>query len=181
MNTVRRRIHKASELTVLLSLVIAMAIVGVARADDKKPSAQPAVSENISLNSVHVQTSYSTGEAGPSVSLNGVLHLVSQTLLSADGTPFAFTLHTNLADVDASTADGEQSFVAVGAFALPVECESGLCPPQFWNVTFRLVPEKAALQSSLFLALTLNTKYTIDGYLSGSCVFGTVGCTDFPD
>ena len=182
MNTTLVRWHMRSprQLTVLLSLIVSVTVCGVAQADDKKPKPQPAVTENVSLNFTNIKVEYSTGAPGPSVSLNGVLHLVSQTLLSANGTPFAFTLHTDVSDATASSVDGAQSFVAVGAFAIPAECQPQSCPPPFWTVTFRLVPQGTALQSSLFFDLTVNTQYDASGDLTGACVAGQPDCGIIP-
>ena len=182
MNTtlVRWHIRSAKQLAVLLSLVISVTAFGVAQADDKKPKPQPASTENVSLNFTQFKTENSAGAPGPSVSLNGVLHLVSQTLLSADGTPFAFALHADISDTAASSADGAQSFVAVGAFAIPAECQTQSCPPPFWTVTFRLVPQGTALPSSLFFDLIVNTQYDANGNLTGACVAGQPDCGIIP-
>lgn len=173
------RVPSAARFTVLLSLAIILTAAGGARADDKKPKPQPAVSENVSLNFGQIKTEYSNGAPGPSVSVTGVLHLVSQSRLSADGTPVAFTLHANVSDTDATSADGTP-FVAVGAEAIPAECESTPCSPSFWTLTFRLVPESANMQSSLFFALTIHTDYDAMGGLTDACVVGQVDCEEFP-
>jgi len=170
------RAHTARDLAVLLALVVSLAVIGVARADDKKPKPQPAQTENISLNFAKFHTEYSNGASGPSVSVTGDLHLVSQALLSASGAPYAFLLHTDISDTTASSEDGAQSFVAVGASAMPAECASEPCPPPFWTVTFRLVPKGASLQSSLFFDLTLKTQYDAYGRLTDACISGQPDC-----
>lgn len=80
----------------------------------------------------------------------------------------------------ASSADGAQSFVAIGAFAIPAECQPQSCPPPFWTVTFRLVPQGTSLQSSLFFDLTVNTQYDANGDLTGACVAGQPNCGIIP-
>lgn len=172
--------RQAKTWAILLSVVLAAVVgAGVARAGDSKPKAQPATTENLSFNFTKVETSYSEGSPGPSVSLTGLLHLVSQTLLSEDGTPAGFILHTNLSDAFASSVDGTQSFVAVGASgAIPAECEPESCPPPFWTVTFRLVPAGGALASSLFFDLTVKTQYDAEGKLVDVCVEGQPDCDD---
>jgi hypothetical protein len=170
--------RKGKTLAVPLSVALTLVGIGVSQAGDSKPKAQPAVTENISLNFTKVETSYREGSPGPSVSLTGLLHLVSQTLLSEDGAPVGFILHTNLSDAIASSVDGAQSFVAVGASgAIPAECEPESCPPPFWTVTFRLVPTGGPA-SSLFFDLTVNTEYNADGKLLDACVAGQPDCED---
>ena len=173
---VRRYIRGVNLLGMLSLLLISMTVCNVAQADDKKPKPQPAVTENVSLNFTKIQTEFVNGGPGPLVSLNGVLHLVSQTLLLADGTPFAFTLHGDISDATAGSADAAQSFVAVGTFAVPVECEPLSCPPPSWIVTVRLVPQGTASRSSLFFDLTVNTQYDATGTLMSACVAGQPDC-----
>jgi len=47
-------------------------------------------------------------------------------------------------------------------------------------VTFRLVPQGTALQSSLFFDLTVNTQYDANGNLTGACVAGQPDCGIIP-
>jgi hypothetical protein len=174
--------RKAKTLAVLsLTFLTAVAGTGISRADDSKPKAQPAVTENISLNFTKLETSYREGAPGPSISLTGILHLVSRTLVSDDGTPVGFILEPNQSDGVAAGIDGVQSFVAVGASgAIPAECEPESCPPPFWVQTFRLVPtvSEGALAPSLFFDLTLKTEYDANGRLVNACLAGLPDCDD---
>jgi hypothetical protein len=168
---------KAKALLVVVVLTAAVLGTGVAEADKAKPKPQPAVSESVSLNFQKIETVYRDQTPGPSVVMQGVLHLVSQALLSQDGVPVGFTLHGNLADAFATTIDGAQSYVAVGADGIPAECdESQPCVPPFWTLMFRLVPAGSGPQPSLLFFLTVNTLYDANGTLVSACVVGQEGC-----
>lgn len=157
----------------LLALVLA---TRVAHADDQKPKERP--TETVSLNFSQVAISYRIdGSQGPDVAVEGALHVASQALLAADGTPIGFTLHTNLSDSFAVSVDGAQSYAAVGAAdGIPAECQQSACSPPSWTLTFRLIPEGATLQTSLLFDLTLNTQYAADGRLVKACLVGQEGC-----
>jgi hypothetical protein len=115
--------------------------------------------------------------SGPSIVLQGVLHLVSKALLSQNGTPVGFTLHGNLADASAVTADGSRSYIAVGADGMPAECDpSAPCAPPFWTLTFRLVPIGSGHGSSLYFDLMVIPQYDANGTLLSACVVGQDGC-----
>ncbi|HZI83689.1 MAG TPA: hypothetical protein VFF44_07225 [Casimicrobiaceae bacterium] len=164
--------------TVLMSMVLGIAPV---QADKAKPKALPAETVSLHFARVEITASMVDGSPGPKVNLEGVLHLLSQTLVSQDGVPVGFTLHTNLADARASSADGAESYVGVGASdGIPAECQPESCSPPFWMLTFRLVQEGAALKPSLVFNLTVRTQYDSDGTLTGACVVGEDGCEDHP-
>jgi hypothetical protein len=149
---------------------------GAAEADKEKPKPQPATTEAVSLNFKEIKTVYLDQAPGPSVDMQGVLHLVSRALLSQDGVPAGFTLHGNLSEAFAITVDGA-SYVAVGADGIPAECsESEPCLPAFWTLTFRLVPVGSGPRSSLLFDLTVNTQYDADGTLLSACVVGQQDC-----
>jgi hypothetical protein len=168
---------KAKALLVAALLTAAMLGAGAAQADKDKPKEQPA--ESLSLNFAKLQQTYQAQAPGPSVVMQGVLHLVSQALLSQDGTPVGFTLHGNLADAFAISADGTQSYVAVGADGIPDECsDSEPCLPAFWTLTFRLVPQGSGPRSSLFFDLLVIPQYDAFGTLLSACVVGQDGCGD---
>ncbi|HSU43828.1 MAG TPA: hypothetical protein VLN42_06380, partial [Casimicrobiaceae bacterium] len=114
---------------------------------------------------------------GPDVAIEGTLHVASQALLSSDGTPIGFILHTNLSDAFAVSLDGVTSYVAVGsADGIPAECQPTACPPPFWKLTFRLLLLNSPFQSSLLYDETLKTQYAADGTLLNVCVVGQDGC-----
>lgn len=170
---------KAKALLVAAVLTAAMLGAGAAQADKDKPKEQPA--ETLSLNFAKVEKTYQIQDPapGPSVVMQGVLHLVSQALLSQDGTPVGFTLHGNLADAFAISADGTQSYVAVGADGIPDECSDlEPCLPAFWTLTFRLVPQGSGPRSSLLFDLTVIPQYDANGALLSACVVGQDGCED---
>jgi len=170
---------KAKALLVAVVLTAAVLGTGAAEADKAKPKPkpEPAVTETVTLVYGAVEYSYSSEAPGPSVVVQGVLHLVSQALVSQDGTPVGFTLHGNLADAFAVTVDGAQSFVAVGADGIPAECgESEACLPAFWTLTFRLVPQGGGPRSSLFFDLTVIPQYDANGTLLSACLVGQEGC-----
>lgn len=164
----------------LLSLIAAMMLVAVAvspaRSDDQKPKTTP--TEVIVLTFGKLEQSYKVdGSSGPDVAIQGALHIASQTLVAGDGTPIGFTLHTNLSDSFAVSVDGTQSYAAVGAVdGIPAECEPAACAPPSWTLTFRLVPEGRALQSSLLFDVTLITEYAANGMLLKACIAGEEGC-----
>jgi hypothetical protein len=173
--------RKAKVLLVVLSVVLSAVVLGIgaAEADKSKPKPQPTEVVSLPFNKVEfVYTTRLDGSPGPSVVLDGVLHLVSQSLLSADGVPVGFTLHTDLSDAFASNVDGTGSYVAVGSDGMPAECsESAPCLPPFWTLMFRLVPQPGSgPQSSLLFTLTVNTQYDADGTLVSACVLGQEGC-----
>jgi len=165
--------------TALLGLTALMAFalaIRVAHADEQKPKQTP--TEVVVLTFGKLETSYRVdGSKGPDVAVEGSLHVMSQALLAADGTPIGFTLHTNLSDAFGVSVDGAQSYAAVGASdGVPVECHPAACPPPAWTLTFRLVPEGLALRSSLLFDLTLVTQYASDGKLLKACLAGQDGC-----
>jgi hypothetical protein len=165
----------AKALLIAALLTAAMLGAGAAQADKDKPKEQPA--ESVSLNFAKFQNTYTAQAPGPSVVMQGVLHLVSQALLSRDGTPVGFTLHGNLANAFAISVDGTQSFVAVGADGIPDDCgDSEPCLPAFWTLTFRLVPQGSGPRSSLFFDLMVIPQYNPDGTLLSACVVGQDGC-----
>jgi len=147
-----------------------------AEADDKKPKETP--TEVIVIDFKQIEFSYGVdGSRGPDVAVGGMLHIASQALLSGDGTPVGYTLHTNLSDAFAASVDGAQSYVAVGASdGIPAECRPMSCAPPFWKLTFRLMPEGAELQPSLLFDVILNTQYAVDGTLLKACVVGQEEC-----
>jgi hypothetical protein len=168
---------KAKALLVAAVLTAAMLGAGAAQADKDKPKEQPA--ESVSLNFTKVEKTYQsqTQAPGPSVVMQGILHLVSQALVAQNGTPVGFTLHGNLANAFAISVDGTQSFVAVGADGIPDECgDSEPCLPAFWTLTFRLVPQGSGPRSSLFFDLMVIPQYNPDGTLLSACVVGQDGC-----
>jgi hypothetical protein len=168
---------KAKALLVAVVLAAAVLGTGAAEADKAKPKPEPAVTESVTFNFAKVEVVYLDQTPGPSVVMQGVLHLVSQALLSQDGAPVGFTLHGNLADAFATTIDGAQSYVAVGADGIPAECdESEPCVPPFWTLMFRLVPMGSGPGSSLFFDLTVIPQYDADGTLLGACLVGQDGC-----
>jgi hypothetical protein len=167
--------RKAKALLVAAVLTATMLGAGAAQADKEKPKEQPA--ESLSLNFTKIVFTYQAQAPGPSVVMQGVLHLVSQALLAQDGTPVGFTLHGNLADASAISADGTQSYVAVGADGIPDECsDSEPCLPAFWTLTFRLVPQGSGPRPSLFFDLTVVPQYDADGTLLSACLVGQDGC-----
>src|SRR5689334_7034801 len=112
---------KAKALLVAVVLTAAALGAGTAQADDPKP--QPTPTEEVKLEFGKLNIEYKDQTSGPSIVLQGVLHLVSKALLSQDGAPVGFTLHGNLADASAVAADGSQSYVAIGADGMPAECD----------------------------------------------------------
>jgi len=167
----------AKALLIAALLTAAMLGAGAAQADKDKPKEQPA--ESVSLNFTKVEKTYQsqTQAPGPSVVMQGILHLVSQALVAQNGTPVGFTLHGNLADAFAVSLDGNQSYVAVGADGIPDECsDSEPCLPAFWTLTFRLVPQGSGPRSSLLFDLTVIPQYDANGTLLSACVVGQDGC-----
>ena len=163
---------KAKALLVAVVLTAAMLGAGAAVADKAKPEPRPAESVTIVFQKIEYDQT-----AGPSIVIQGVLHLVSKALLSQDGTPVGFTLHGNLAGASAVTADGSQSYVAVGADGMPAECDpSAPCVPPFWTLTFRLVPMGSGHGSSLYFDLTVIPQYDANGTLLSACLVGQDGC-----
>ena len=178
MNVKRRSIGfdsssgKAKALLVAVVLTAAMLGAGAADADNPKPEPKPAETVTIKFDKIEYDL---TG--GPSIVLQGLLHLVSKALLSQDGTPVGFTLHGNLADATAVAADGSQSYIAVGADGMPAECDpSAPCAPPFWTLTFRLVPMGSSHGSSLYFDLTVIPQYDANGTLLSACLVGQDGC-----
>ena len=166
---------KAKALLVAVVLTAAMLGAGAAAADNTKP--EPTPTESLTLNFQKINIKYENQTSGPSIVLQGVLHLLSKALVSRDGTPVGFTLHGNLADASAVSADGSQSYVAVGADGMPAECDpSTPCAPPFWTLTFRLVPIGSGHGSSLYFDLTVIPQYDANGTLLSACVVGQDGC-----
>jgi hypothetical protein len=132
----------------------------------------------VSLKFGKTEITYSIdGSEGPGVVVEGTLHVASQALLSSDGTPIGFTLHTNLSDAFAESLDGATAYVAVGASdGIPQECQPTGCPPPLWTVTFRLLPLNPGSRSSLLFDATLKTRYAADGTLVNVCVVGQEDC-----
>jgi hypothetical protein len=181
MNVKRRSIGsdsstgKAKALLVAVVLTAAMLGTGTAEADNTKP--EPTPTESLTINFQKINIEYKDQTTGPSIVLQGVLHVVSKALLSQDGAPVGFTLHGNLADASAVSADGSQSYVAVGADGMPAECDlSAPCAPPFWTLTFRLVPMGSGHGSSLYFDLTVIPQYDTNGTLLSACVVGQDGC-----
>jgi hypothetical protein len=173
--------RKAKRLVVPVSAVLMSMVLGIApvQADKAKPTVLPAENAGIHFAKVEFSTSQVDGSPGPKVNLDGVLHLLSQTFVSPEGVPVGFTLHTNLADARATSVDGAESYLGVGASdGIPAECQPEACAPPFWMLTFRLVPEGAVLQPSLVFNLTVKTQYDADGTLASACVVGEDGCED---
>jgi hypothetical protein len=163
----------------LVAVVVAAAVLGTgtAQADKAKPKPEPPVTESLTLSFEKVKTEYLDQSPGPSVVMEGVLHLVSRALVAQDGTPVGFTLHGNLSEAFATTVDGAQSYVAVGADGIPAECSaSEPCLPASWILMFRLVPIGSGPGSSLLFGLTVNTQYDANGTLVSACVVGQDGC-----
>ena len=181
MNVKRRSIGfdssggKTKKLLVAVVMTAAMLGAGAAEADNTKPEPKPA--ETVTINFQKINIEYKDQTSGPSIVLQGVLHLVSKALLSQDGTPDGFTLHGNLADAFATSVDGSQSYVAVGADGMPAECDpSAPCAPPFWTLTFRLVPMGSGHGSSLYFDLTVIPQYDANGTLLSACLVGQDGC-----
>jgi len=163
---------KAKVLLVAVLLTAAMLGAGAAEADKAKPEPRPA--EQVTI---HFQKIEWEQTSGPSIAIQGVLHLVSKALLSQDGTPVGFTLHGNLADASAVTVDGSQSYIAVGADGMPAECDPATpCAPPFWTLTFRLAPIGSGHGSSLYFDLMVIPQYDANGTLLSACVVGQDGC-----
>jgi hypothetical protein len=162
--------------SVLTSIVLG---TGGAAADESKPKVTPA--QSVSLEFKKIEFSYKTdGSPGPSVIVSGAVHLVSQALISENGVPIGFTLHSNLANVGATSTDGAESYVAAGTSdAIPAECgESDACAPPFWVLTFRLIPEGLTPRPSLFFDVTVITQYADDGTLVNACIVEQQGCEE---
>jgi hypothetical protein len=175
------RMPKLQSLLVALSMIVVVLGTGAARADDPKPKPKSDTpTESLSLNFTRIEFSTKTidGSPGQTVVLDGLLHLVSQTLLSDDGVPTGFTLHANLAKAFSAEVGG--SFVAVGSSeGIPDEClQSAACPPPSWTFTFRLIPRGAGSRPSLLFDLTVRTQYDADGKLTNACIAGQEGCED---
>ena len=163
---------KAKALLIAVVLTAAMLGAGTADADKAKPEPRP--TEQLTLNFEKIQFEQ---VGGPSIVIQGVLHLVSKALVSQDGTPVGFTLHGNLADASATSIDGAQSYVAVGADGMPAECDPlAPCMPPFWTLTFRLVPMGSSHGSSLYFDLTVIPQYDANGTLLTACLVGQDGC-----
>ncbi len=180
--TRRHNVHRFTQnyvkaLLVLLSTVLIA--TGTAQAEDPKPKPKPDTpTEVIKIEFKQIELSYKTdGSPGPLVTLGGVLHLASNALLSDNGVPIGFRLHSNLSDASALSADGSASFVAVGASdGVPTECEPDTCAPPFWTFTFRLIPQ--GRQPSLLFDLMVSTQYDTNGALVDACIVGEEGCND---
>lgn len=181
------QLSRPAQRTLVALLSVALLVVlgtGTAEADKSKPESRPATYLVVTLQNVQVTSYNFDGSPGPSVTLDGVLHLVSQVLVADDGAPVGYTLHTNLSDASASATDGGGSFVAVGASdGIPDDCgESDPCQPSSWTLTFRLVPEKPEAGSEnvrrlgLLVDLPLSTQYDPGGTLSSACIVGQNGC-----
>lgn len=181
------QLPRPAQRTLVALLSVALLVVlgtGTAEADKSKPESRPATYLVVTLQNVQVTSYNFDGSPGPSVTLDGVLHLVSQVLVADDGAPVGYTLHTNLSDASASATDGGGSFVAVGASdGIPDDCgESDSCQPSSWILTFRLVPEKPEAGSEnvrrlgLLVDLPLSTQYDPGGTLSSACIVGQNGC-----
>ncbi|HEY2862527.1 MAG TPA: hypothetical protein VGK37_02750 [Casimicrobiaceae bacterium] len=170
-----RSTGKRKALLAAVVLTAAMLGAGIAEADNTKPEPKPA--ESVTLNFGKLTIEYENQTSGPSIVLQGVLHLVSKALLSQAGAPVGFTLHGNLADASAASADGSQSYVAIGADGMPAECDpSAPCAPPFWTLTFRLVPVGSGHGSSLYFDLTVIPQYDANGTLLSACLVGQDGC-----
>jgi hypothetical protein len=151
--------------------------IGVAHADKAKPKPRPAAVEILQYSFDVVFVSNIDGSTGSPVSVHGYLHLLSQAFVNDRGDPVAYTLHADVSDAFASTLDGSQSFAVVGGSdGIPAECQPVSCPPPFWSLTFRLIPEGSKLESSLLLDLTVNTQYDADGTLANACIVGQPSC-----
>jgi len=169
-----RSTGKGKALLVAVVLTAAMLGAAAAEADNTKP--EP-TTESVTISFEKLKIEYKDQTSGPSIVLQGVLHLVSKALLSQAGTPVGFTLHGNLADASAVSDDGSQSYVAVGADGMPAECDpSAPCAPPFWTLTFRLVPVGSGQGSSLYFDLTVIPQYDADGTLLSACLVGQDGC-----
>jgi hypothetical protein len=124
------------------------------------------------------------GSSGPTVTVNGLLHLVTEPVVLSDGTAIGPRLKTNLSDATAVIPDGTATYVAVGAFdAIPTDCEPQPCLPSSWTVMFRLVLKTPSPGGpvpipypNLVLPLTVNTVYDAGGHLVGACVVGQDDC-----
>ena len=156
-----------------------LAEVDVVEAGRKKPKPQLTEIVVIKVVDIPVSTLQRNGSPGPDLILNGRLHLRSQVLLDGE-TPIGVRLNTNLMDAFASSADGRETYVAVGASdGIPADCADPCLPPS-WTVTFRLVPRGSTGQSNLLFALTVETVYAADGSLLTACVFGQNSCDIIP-
>ena len=181
MNVKRRSIGfdssggKAKTMLVAVVMTAAMLGTGAAQADNPKP--EPTPTEQVTLAFEKFKVEYKDQTSGPSIVLQGLLHLVSKALLSQNGTPVGFTLHGNLADASAVTVDGSQSYIAVGADGMPAECDPATpCAPPFWTLTFRLAPIGSGHGSSLYFDLMVIPQYDANGTLLSACVVGQDGC-----
>jgi hypothetical protein len=174
----RERLLPLAVLVTIISVCV-LGQVDIVDAAKKKPKPQPTEILVIKLVDVPTSSIQSTGSPGPDLTLNGRLHLQSQALLDGD-TPIGFRLHTNLMDAFASSADGTETYVAVGASdGIPADCE-GPCLPSSWTLTFRLVPRGSTGQFNLLFALIVDTVYTADGSLLTACVVGQDSCGIIP-
>jgi hypothetical protein len=172
------KISRAKPLLALLSIVLTTMVLGTRAAEADNPKPKDAPVEVVVFDFSKVQITYRIdGSPGPSAIVAGVLHLASQALLSDDGAPVGFTLHTNLSNAFAASSDGAQSYVAVGAAdGIPAECQPAACAPPFWTLTFRLVPKGPVPQPSLLFDLTVSTQYDANGTLVNACIQGQEGC-----
>ena len=174
--------RKPSRSLFVLLWTLALAFgAGAAHADPPKPKPKPDTpTESLTLNFTKIEfaTQTTDGSPGPDIVLGGTLHLVSQTLLSDNGTPAGFILHGNLAQAFSAELGG--SFVAVGSSeGIPAEClQSEACPPSFWTFTFRLIPRGSGLRPSLLFDVTVNTQYDANGKLTKACMTGQDGCEE---
>lgn len=176
MTTVRMFTMKS--FAILCSMTIALVALGPAQADPPKPKPKTDTpTETVMLKFTQVEPTYRVdGSPGPSVTVQGILHLGSKAFLGDDGMPIGFRLHGNLSGASALGADGVY-FVAVGAAeGVPTECDPDACAPPFWTFTFRLVPLGSGLQPSLLFDLPVSTEYNEDGTLKSACVVGQEGC-----
>ncbi len=166
-------------ITVLTALMIAGLLSGASTVQAKNNGGAPVKYATIKMETVVISSFRTNGSPGPTLTLNGRLHLVSQALFEG-GTAIGLRLQTNLMDAFASNAEGTESYVAVGASdGIPTECTEPCFPPS-WTLTFRLVPMGPAGQSNLLFDLTVITTYDADGSLVSACVVGQDDCGVIP-
>ncbi len=177
----RRKLKRTAAVIGLLVLAGALGSTGIFRADQLLALGKTIVVRAKIIDG-RILTVRLDGSTGPTLTLNGVLHLLSQALDSQDGTLVGFRLQTNLSDAFAASADGTDTYVAVGASdGIPADCGPEPCLPSFWTLTFRLVPQGGpGGQPSLLFSLIVNTVYAADGSLVSACVVGQDGCGVIP-
>ena len=87
----------------ILTLALMAMVFATRHADADSPKPKETPTEVIVINFGKLETTYKVdGSKGPDITVQGTLHIASKALLSGDGTPIGFTLHTNLSDAFAA-------------------------------------------------------------------------------